>query len=36
MLIGIPQESLQGETRVAAKPDTIATLIILGLEVGWK
>ena len=33
MLIGIPQESLQGETRVAATPDTVAKLIKLGFEV---
>ena len=33
MLIGIPQESLQGETRVAATPDTVGKLLKLGFEV---
>ena len=30
MLIGIPKESLSGETRVAATPDTVAKLKKLG------
>ena len=33
MLIGIPKESLKGETRVAATPDTVAKLMKLGFEV---
>ncbi len=33
MLIGIPKESLSGETRVAATPDTVAKLKKLGFEV---
>ncbi|MCR5536502.1 MAG: Re/Si-specific NAD(P)(+) transhydrogenase subunit alpha [Succinivibrio sp.] len=33
MLIGIPKESLSGETRVAATPDTVTKLIKLGFEV---
>ncbi|MCK0513689.1 Re/Si-specific NAD(P)(+) transhydrogenase subunit alpha [Anaerobiospirillum sp. NML120448] len=33
MLIGIPKESLKGETRVAATPDTVTKLIKLGFEV---
>ncbi len=33
MLIGIPKESLRGETRVAATPDTVAKLLKLGFEV---
>ena len=33
MLIGIPKESLHGETRVAATPDTVTKLIKLGFEV---
>ena len=33
MLIGIPKESLQGETRVAATPDTVGKLLKLGFEV---
>ena len=33
MLIGVPQESVPGETRVAATPDTVAQLIKLGHEV---
>ena len=33
MLIGIPKESLHGETRVAATPDTVAKLLKLGFEV---
>src|SRR3569833_955805 len=33
MVIGIPKESLPGETRVAATPQTIAQLIKLGYEV---
>ncbi|MGN0902632.1 MAG: Re/Si-specific NAD(P)(+) transhydrogenase subunit alpha [Succinivibrio sp.] len=33
MLIGIPKESLSGETRVAATPDTVGKLIKLGFEV---
>lgn len=33
MLIGIPKESLRGETRVAATPDTVGKLIKLGFEV---
>lgn len=33
MLIGIPKESLKGETRVAATPDTVGKLIKLGFEV---
>ena len=33
MLIGIPKESLSGETRVAATPDTVSKLIKLGFEV---
>ena len=33
MIIGIPRESLPGETRVAATPQTIAQLIKLGYEV---
>ena len=33
MLIGIPKESLNGETRVAATPDTVAKLKKLGFEV---
>src|SRR5574344_2103770 len=33
MLIGIPKESFNGETRVAATPDTVAKLMKLGFEV---
>ncbi len=33
MLIGIPKESLRGETRVAATPDTVEKLIKLGFDV---
>ena len=33
MIIGIPKESLAGETRVAATPATVAQLIKLGFEV---
>jgi NAD(P) transhydrogenase subunit alpha len=33
MLIGIPRESLPGETRVAATPQTVGQLIKLGYEV---
>ena len=33
MLIGIQKESLRGETRVAATPDTVGKLIKLGFEV---
>lgn len=33
MLIGIPKESLSGETRVAATPDTVGKLIKLGFEI---
>lgn len=33
MLIGIPKESLKGETRVAATPDTVGKLIKLGFDV---
>lgn len=33
MLIGIPKESLHGETRVAATPDTVGKLLKLGFEV---
>ncbi len=33
MLIGIPKESLRGETRVAATPDTVGKLIKLGFDV---
>ena len=33
MLIGLPKESLQGETRVAATPDTVGKLLKLGFEV---
>jgi len=33
MLIGIPRESLHGETRVAATPQTVAQLIKLGYSV---
>lgn len=33
MLIGIPAESLEGETRVAATPDSVAGLIRLGFSV---
>ena len=33
MLIGIPKESLSGETRVAATPDTVAKLKKLGFEI---
>lgn len=33
MLIGIPKESLAGETRVAATPDTVTKLIKLGFEI---
>ena len=33
MLIGIPKESLQGETRVAATPDTVGKLLKLGFDV---
>ncbi len=33
MLIGIPKESLQGETRVAATPDTVGKLLKLGFEI---
>jgi NAD(P) transhydrogenase subunit alpha len=33
MIIGIPKESLPGETRVAATPQTVAQLIKLGYEV---
>jgi NAD(P) transhydrogenase subunit alpha len=33
MIIGIPRESLPGETRVAATPQTVAQLIKLGYEV---
>ncbi len=33
MLIGIPKESLHGETRVAATPDTVTKLIKLGFDV---
>jgi len=33
MIIGIPRESLPGETRVAATPQTIAQLLKLGYEV---
>ena len=33
MLIGIPKESLKGETRVAATPDTVAKLLKLGFDV---
>jgi len=34
MMIGIPKESLAGETRVAATPQTVAQLIKLGFSVG--
>ena len=33
MIIGVPKESLSGETRVAATPQTVAQLIKLGFEV---
>ncbi|OKH73191.1 NAD(P) transhydrogenase subunit alpha [Mycobacterium sp. SWH-M1] len=33
MIIGIPRESLPGETRVAATPQTVAQLLKLGYEV---
>ncbi|MBQ9274467.1 MAG: Re/Si-specific NAD(P)(+) transhydrogenase subunit alpha [Succinivibrio sp.] len=33
MLIGIPKESLHGEARVAATPDTVTKLLKLGFEV---
>jgi len=33
MIIGIPKESLAGETRVAATPQTVSQLIKLGFEV---
>ena len=33
MIIGIPRESLAGETRVAATPQTVAQLIKLGYDV---
>ncbi len=33
MIIGVPKESLIGETRVAATPQTVAQLIKLGFEV---
>lgn len=33
MLIGIPKESLAGESRVAATPDTVTKLIKLGFEI---
>ena len=33
MLIGIPRESLSGETRVAATPTTVKQLLKLGFEV---
>ena len=33
MLIGIPRESLSGETRVAATPVTVKQLLKLGFEV---
>ena len=33
MLIGIPKESADGETRVAATPDTVTKLIKMGFEV---
>jgi len=33
MIIGVPKESLAGETRVAATPQTVAQLIKLGFEV---
>ncbi len=33
MLIGVPQETLPGETRVAATPTTVASLIKLGHDV---
>ena len=33
MLIGIPRESLPGETRVAATPQTVGQLIKLGYSV---
>jgi alanine dehydrogenase len=33
MIIGIPRESLPGETRVAATPQTVGQLIKLGYEV---
>ena len=33
MIIGIPRESLPGETRVAATPQTVGQLIMLGYEV---
>lgn len=33
MLIGIPKESLHGETRVAATPDTVGKLLKLGFEI---
>ena len=33
MIIGIPTESLPGETRVAATPQTVGQLIKLGYEV---
>ena len=33
MIIGIPRESLPGETRVAATPQTVGQLIKLGYQV---
>lgn len=33
MLIGVPKESLSGETRVAATPDTVGKLLKLGFDV---
>ena len=36
MLIGIPKESLNGETRVAATPDTVAKLKKLGFEIDMQ
>ena len=33
MIIGIPRESLPGETRVAATPQTVGQLIKLGYDV---
>ena len=33
MIIGIPRESLPGETRVAATPQTVGQLLKLGYEV---
>src|SRR5699024_2369620 len=33
MLIGVPEETLPGETRVAATPDSVRRLVALGHEV---